>query len=147
MSSCAASEVSRGAVLHGLNEFLGWLVYRACTRPAGLVPLLRKPQNKADGQPCSYRIRNRVQVTWDFFFFAFCGRYYTLLKQADFDSCGAVILYNVDWEINFYVLLTVHPNIMIVFLTNLMHTFFISIHLLHSSTFFKLMVPCFIIQC
>jgi len=45
-----------------------------------------------------------------------------------------------DW-FSFYmffcVLLTVHPNIMIVFLTNLMHKFFILIHLLHSSTCFE----------
>ena len=38
---------------------------------------------------------------------------------------------------NFYVLLNVHPNIMIVFFTNLMHRFFILIHLLHSSTCFE----------
>jgi len=38
----------------------------------------------------------------------------------------------------FYFLLTVHPNIMIVFLfTNLMHKFFILIHLLHSCTCFE----------
>jgi len=33
-----------------------------------------------------------------------------------------------------YVLLTAHPNITIVFFTNLLHKFFILIHLLHSST-------------
>jgi len=37
----------------------------------------------------------------------------------------------------FMFLLTVHPNIMIVFFTNLMHKFFILIHLLHSSTCFE----------
>jgi len=37
----------------------------------------------------------------------------------------------------FYVLLTVHPNKMIDFFTNLMHKFFILIHLLHSSTCFE----------
>ena len=35
------------------------------------------------------------------------------------------------------ILLTVRPNITIVFFTNLMHKFFISIHLLHSSTCFE----------
>jgi len=40
-------------------------------------------------------------------------------------------------EANFYVLLTVHPNTMIVFFTNLMHKFFILICLLHSSTCFE----------
>jgi len=35
---------------------------------------------------------------------------------------------------NFYIPLTVHPNIMIIFFTNLMHKFFILIHLLYSST-------------
>ena len=38
----------------------------------------------------------------------------------------------------FYVLLTVNPNIiMVFFFTNLMHKFFILIHLLHSSTCFE----------
>ena len=38
----------------------------------------------------------------------------------------------------FYVLLTVPPNIMIVFFfTNMMHKFFVLIHLLHSSTCFE----------
>ena len=37
----------------------------------------------------------------------------------------------------FYVLLTVHPNITIALLNNLMHKFFILIHLLHSSTCFE----------
>ena len=37
----------------------------------------------------------------------------------------------------FLVLLTAHPNIMSLFLTNLMHTFFMLIHLLHSSTCFE----------
>jgi len=35
------------------------------------------------------------------------------------------------------VVLTVHPNVMIVYFTNLMHKFFILIHLLHSSTCFE----------
>ena len=35
------------------------------------------------------------------------------------------------------ILLTVHPNIIMVFFTNLMHKFFILIHLLHPSTCFK----------
>jgi len=39
---------------------------------------------------------------------------------------------------SFYVLLTLHFNIMIVFFfTNLIHKFFILIHLLHSSTCFE----------
>ena len=38
----------------------------------------------------------------------------------------------------FYILLTVHPNIMIdFFFTNLMHKFFILIHLLYSFTCFE----------
>ena len=37
----------------------------------------------------------------------------------------------------FDILLTVHPNIIIVFFTNLMDKFFILIHLLHSSTCFE----------
>jgi len=37
----------------------------------------------------------------------------------------------------FCVLLTVHPNIMMVFFTTLMHKFFILIHLLRSSTCFE----------
>jgi len=36
---------------------------------------------------------------------------------------------------NFYILLTVHPNTMI--LGHMMHKFFILIHLLHSSTCFE----------
>jgi len=41
-------------------------------------------------------------------------------------------------SINFYVLLTMHPNIMIVFFfTNLLLKFFILIHLLHFSTCFE----------
>jgi len=35
-------------------------------------------------------------------------------------------------------MLTVHPNIMIVFFTNLMHSIFILIHFLYSSTCFEL---------
>ena len=38
---------------------------------------------------------------------------------------------------NFNILLTVHPNIIMVFFTNLMHKLFILIHLLHPSTCFK----------
>ena len=37
----------------------------------------------------------------------------------------------------FYILLTVQPNIMIIFFTNLMQKFFILIHLLYSSTCFE----------
>ena len=37
----------------------------------------------------------------------------------------------------FNILLTVHHNIIIVFFTNLMHKFFILIHLLHSCTCFE----------
>ena len=37
----------------------------------------------------------------------------------------------------FYILLTVHPNKMTVFYTNLMLKFFILVHLLHSSTCFE----------
>jgi len=40
-------------------------------------------------------------------------------------------------NMNFNILLTVHPNIIIVFSTNLMHKFFILIYLLHSSTYFE----------
>ena len=40
-------------------------------------------------------------------------------------------------KVSFYILLTVHPNIMIIFFTNLMNKFFILIHLLHSSTCFE----------
>ena len=36
-----------------------------------------------------------------------------------------------------YILLTVHPNVMIVFFTNLMHKFFNLIQLLYSSTCFE----------
>jgi len=38
---------------------------------------------------------------------------------------------------NFNILFIVHPNILTVFFTNLMHKFFILIHLLHSSTCFE----------
>ena len=38
---------------------------------------------------------------------------------------------------NFYILLTEHPNIMIVLFTNLTHKFFILIHSLYSSTCFE----------
>ena len=37
----------------------------------------------------------------------------------------------------FYILLTVSPNIIIVFFINLMHKLFILIHLLYSSTCFE----------
>ena len=37
----------------------------------------------------------------------------------------------------FYISLTVHPNLMIVFFTNLMHKFFILIHLSYSATCFE----------
>jgi len=40
-------------------------------------------------------------------------------------------------ETYFYTLLTVHPNIMIIFFTNLMYKFFVLIHLLYSSRFFE----------
>jgi len=42
-----------------------------------------------------------------------------------------------NYCVNFYVLLTVHPNIMIVFFTNLIHKFFILIYLLYSSICFE----------
>jgi len=38
---------------------------------------------------------------------------------------------------NCYVLLTVHANVMMSFFTNLVHKFYILIHLLHSSTYFE----------
>ena len=45
---------------------------------------------------------------------------------------------NLCLSTNVYVLLTVHPNVMrVFFFTNLMHKFFILIHLLHSSTCFE----------
>jgi len=51
----------------------------------------------------------------------------------------------IFWDCNFYfylflfffifcILLTIHPNIMIVFFTNFMNRFFVLIHLLYSST-------------
>jgi len=39
--------------------------------------------------------------------------------------------------VRFYILLTVHPNIMTSFFTNLMRKLFIVIHLLYSSTCFE----------
>jgi len=51
---------------------------------------------------------------------------------------GGVSSQNV-WtrQANFNILLTVHPSIIIVFFTNLIHKFFILMHLLHSSTCFE----------
>jgi hypothetical protein len=40
-------------------------------------------------------------------------------------------------KVSSYILLTVHPNIMIIFFTNLMHKCYILIHLLYSSTCFE----------
>ena len=42
-----------------------------------------------------------------------------------------------DTVLFFHVLLTVRPNIMIVFFINLIHKFFILIHLLYASTCFE----------
>jgi len=47
------------------------------------------------------------------------------------------MIYLINERANFYVLLTVHPDIMMVFFTNLMHKFFILVLLLHSSTCFE----------
>ena len=49
----------------------------------------------------------------------------------------AIMIYLINERANFYVLLTVHPDIMMVFFTNLMHKFFILVLLLHSSTCFE----------
>ena len=49
----------------------------------------------------------------------------------------SLVLQAADKNTGFNILLTVHPNIILVYFTNLMHTFFILIHLLHSSTCFE----------
>ena len=48
-----------------------------------------------------------------------------------------VVVCRYESCINFYILLTLHPNITIVFFTKLMHKFFILIHLLYSCTCFE----------
>jgi hypothetical protein len=65
-----------------------------------------------------------------------CGSFLTPKGKHTLDSLQLVV-YRYESCINFYILLTVHPNIMSFFFTNLMHKFFILIHLLYSSTCFE----------
>ena len=88
---------------------------------------------------------NRIYYGWYAKTYSFQGSFlrkiipFFLLFFNSYDSSSFSNIFSRHFSIGFYVLLTVHPNIMIVlfFFTNFMHRFFILIHLLHSSTRFE----------
>ena len=80
------------------------------------------------------------------------ARDFTFLTNEHTSFGNRLASYSVGWDValrrddgrryvkltnDFYVLLNVHPNTMIVFFTDLNHKFFILTHLLNSSTCFE----------